>query len=158
MLISVEDPSEDFVRLRDYVDCCNCMKLHAFREEQLRQGFSREMVQESKDTFKLCKRQARRVYEILRLKATKRSVKDEYKAYRVDVKRRLNIPFQVSFHLFPIVLVSSLHLSIEVGSGVVQPMFGVLSYLLMHLEKPCEKFSPKLAQSPSSTSSSVSSM
>ena len=40
--------------------------------------------------------QARRVYEILRLKITDESNTSMYKQYRLDVKRRLNKPFQVS--------------------------------------------------------------
>jgi len=44
----------------------------------------------------LLQRQVRRVYEVLRLKATDVSNKEEYTQYRLDVKRRLNIPFQVN--------------------------------------------------------------
>jgi len=40
-------------------------------------------------------RQARRIYEILRLKATDCFNKQQFKAYRLDVKKRLNIPFAV---------------------------------------------------------------
>ena len=40
-------------------------------------------------------KQTRRVYEILRLKATNCSDAKEYANYRVDIKRRLNLPFQV---------------------------------------------------------------
>ena len=39
--------------------------------------------------------QCRRVYEILRLRVTDLSNVEEYKAYRLEVKNRLNIPFQV---------------------------------------------------------------
>lgn len=40
-------------------------------------------------------KQARRVYEILRFHATNVADAEEYRAYRLDVKRRLNIPYQV---------------------------------------------------------------
>lgn len=40
-------------------------------------------------------KQARRVYEILRLKATDRSNQEAYKTYRLMVKNRLNGPHQV---------------------------------------------------------------
>ncbi|KAK3740426.1 hypothetical protein QZH41_012019, partial [Actinostola sp. cb2023] len=60
--ITVEEPSEQFLRLRDYVDALGL--------------------------------QCRRVYEILRLKATDRSDPKEYKEYRLDVKRRLNTSYQ----------------------------------------------------------------
>ena len=39
--------------------------------------------------------QCRRVYEILRLRVTDLSNPEEYKSYRLEVKKRLNIPFQV---------------------------------------------------------------
>ena len=39
-------------------------------------------------------KQARRVYEILRLRATNISNETDYRNYRLDVKRRLNIPYK----------------------------------------------------------------
>ncbi|XP_059160835.1 histone acetyltransferase type B catalytic subunit-like [Physella acuta] len=91
--ITVEDPSENFQRVRDYVDAKNCQKLKSFQAGELLKGFSHEMVHEAQTKLKLSKLQARRVYEILRLKATDQSNKDMFRAYRLDVKRRLNIPF-----------------------------------------------------------------
>lgn len=41
-------------------------------------------------------RQIRRVYEILRLKHTNAADREQMKAYRLDIKRRLNIPLKVS--------------------------------------------------------------
>lgn len=46
--------------------------------------------------FKINKKQTRRVYEILRLKNTNTSDKAAYLSYRLDVKNRLNAPFQVT--------------------------------------------------------------
>lgn len=92
--ITVEDPSEEFVRLRDYVDAANCMKLDAFSNDKLSKGFSSEMVEEAKSTLLVNKRQARRIYEILRLRATNLADPAEYRSYRLDIKRRLNIPYQ----------------------------------------------------------------
>nr|CAG4647919.1 EOG090X06NC [Moina brachiata]SVE93024.1 EOG090X06NC [Moina brachiata] len=92
--ITVEDPSEDFVRLRDFVDSKNCQRLESFQREKLLQGFSVEMADEAQSKLKINKRQARRVYEILRFKATKLADPEEYRAFRLDVKRRLNIPYQ----------------------------------------------------------------
>jgi len=40
-------------------------------------------------------KQARRIYEILRFLSTDVANVEEYRAYRLDVKRRLNIPYQV---------------------------------------------------------------
>jgi len=39
-------------------------------------------------------KQARRIYEILRFRATNLADPAEYRTYRLDVKRRLNIPYQ----------------------------------------------------------------
>jgi len=92
--ITVEDPSEGFQRMRDCVDAGNCLKLAPFNHDALLRGFSYDMELEAREKLKLNRRQIRRVYEILRLKATDHSNSQQYKAYRLDVKRRLNIPFQ----------------------------------------------------------------
>nr|CAG4640877.1 EOG090X06NC [Eulimnadia texana] len=92
--VTVEDPSDDFVRLRDFVDTRNCSKLEPFQPEKLRQGFSPFMVQEARDKLKLNKKQVRRVYEILRFRATNTADAQEYRNYRLDIKNRLNIPYQ----------------------------------------------------------------
>merc|ERR1712126_326890 len=42
--ITVEDPSDNFVRLRDFVDTQNCLKLPAFSKEQVMLGFTDEMA------------------------------------------------------------------------------------------------------------------
>ncbi|OWF35869.1 histone acetyltransferase type B catalytic subunit-like [Mizuhopecten yessoensis] len=94
MDITVEDPSENFQRLRDFVDARNCMKLASYEVSKLKSGFSEEMAKETREKLKLNKRQSRRIYEILRLKATDTSDKEMYRAYRLDIKRRLNAPFQ----------------------------------------------------------------
>ncbi|KAK6971227.1 histone acetyltransferase type B catalytic subunit, partial [Biomphalaria glabrata] len=91
--ITVEDPSENFQRVRDFVDARNCCNLKSFQPSELNQGFSHEMTHEAQLKLKLNRLQARRMYEILRLKATDRGNKEHYRAYRLDVKRRLNIPF-----------------------------------------------------------------
>jgi len=99
--ITVEDPSDDMIRLRDYVDTINALKLldcfSCF--EKVREGFNKAMVTEAREKMKLGKKQTRRVYEIIRLYWTKKAgpLNDnntEYKNYRVDVKKRLNIPYQ----------------------------------------------------------------
>lgn len=46
--------------------------------------------------FSLLQKQARRIYEILRLKETNVHNKNDYSSYRLDIKRRLNTPFHVS--------------------------------------------------------------
>jgi len=92
--ITVEDPSEGFQRMRDCVDARNCLKLAPFNRDAVLQGFSYDMELEAREKLKLNRRQSRRVYEILRLKVTDRNNNQQYRAYRLDVKRRLNIPFQ----------------------------------------------------------------
>nr|CAG4643974.1 EOG090X06NC [Lepidurus arcticus] len=92
--ITVEDPSEQFVRLRDFVDCKACLKLSSFQNDQLRKGFRQDMVQEAQTKLKLNKKQTRRVFEILRMKATNTGDAEDYKQYRLIVKKRLNIPYQ----------------------------------------------------------------
>ena len=52
---TVEDPSYDFIRLRDYIDALECSKLPAFAPEILRSGFSGEMVQQAREQLKINK-------------------------------------------------------------------------------------------------------
>ncbi|XP_004931327.2 histone acetyltransferase type B catalytic subunit [Bombyx mori] len=92
--LTVEDPSPDFQRVRDYVDAKNCERLPAFQPAALYLGFSAEMAIQARNKFKINKKQARRIYEILRLKNTNTSDKTAYLNYRLDVKNRLNAPFQ----------------------------------------------------------------
>lgn len=92
--ITVESPSDVFQRLRNYVDALNCSTLPSFKPEHLKKGFDEEMVIEARDKLRINKKQARIVYEILRLRATNVANVEEYRAYRLDVKNRLNIPFK----------------------------------------------------------------
>jgi histone acetyltransferase 1 len=92
--ITVEDPSDNFVRLRDYVDTQNCMKLDAYSKDKVLAGYTDEMTKAAAAELKLCKKQARRVYEIIRLNYTSMNDADAYKSYRLDVKKRLNAPYQ----------------------------------------------------------------
>uniref|UniRef100_T1PJU5 Histone acetyltransferase type B catalytic subunit n=1 Tax=Musca domestica TaxID=7370 RepID=T1PJU5_MUSDO len=88
--ITVEDPSEEFQRMRNFVDCRLCMELKTFQREEIKKGFTKDMVKEARETYKLNPRQCRKVYEILRLYHTNVHDKDDYTAYRLDVKKRLN--------------------------------------------------------------------
>jgi histone acetyltransferase 1 len=80
--ITVEDPSENFVRLRDFVDTRNCMKLAAFSGDKLTGGFTEAMAEAAAQELKICKKQARRVYEIVRLHHTNLANRQQYKEYR----------------------------------------------------------------------------
>ncbi|VDL77241.1 unnamed protein product [Nippostrongylus brasiliensis] len=92
--VTAEDPADNFVYLRDYVDCVNCSKLPEFAPEKLAGGFTEEMRTAALNKFKITKRQSRRVYEILRLKNTNMKDAAQAKAYRLDVKRRLEAPMK----------------------------------------------------------------
>lgn len=91
--ITVEDPSDNFVFLRDYVDCKNCLSLESFSRGSLLKGWSEIMAAEAQDKLKMSKKQTRRVYEILKLKSIDRSNDQMYRSYRLEVKNRLNAPF-----------------------------------------------------------------
>ncbi|XP_026682368.1 histone acetyltransferase type B catalytic subunit-like [Diaphorina citri] len=80
--------------MRDYVDVSNCAKLTGWSKEQLVAGYTPAMEKQVYEELKLCKKQARRVYEILRLGATNMNNSSEYKQYRLLVKNRLNAPHQ----------------------------------------------------------------
>lgn len=44
-------------------------------------------------------KQARRLYEIMLLRKVNKADEEQYRKYRIQVKNRLNAPFQVSFNL-----------------------------------------------------------
>lgn len=89
--ITVEDPSDDFQSVRNYIDARICMKLPAFSVDLLKKGFSKEMAKEAKEVGKINAIQCRRVYEILRLLNTNRNDDEEYRQFRLDIKKRLNM-------------------------------------------------------------------
>uniref|UniRef100_A0A0N4UAD9 Histone acetyltransferase type B catalytic subunit n=1 Tax=Dracunculus medinensis TaxID=318479 RepID=A0A0N4UAD9_DRAME len=94
--VTVEDPSDKFMFMRDFIDCRNCAQLIEFSADNLKKGFSIEMKEAAQKKLKINPRQARRVYEILRLMKTDVRNEQELKDYRIDVKRRLEQPFKKS--------------------------------------------------------------
>ncbi|BES89972.1 histone acetyltransferase type b catalytic [Nesidiocoris tenuis] len=92
--ITVEDPSANFQITRDFVDCIRCRKLPGFSKEKLKNGYSDDMANESREQFKINKKQSRRVYEILRLLHTDRNDEESFRNFRLCVKKRLNGTFQ----------------------------------------------------------------
>ncbi|XP_040296559.1 histone acetyltransferase type B catalytic subunit [Bufo bufo] len=92
--VTAEDPSENFVRLRDFVLAKLCQNLPCFSPEKLLEGFSQEMVTEAQQKLKINKQHARRIYEILRLRATDMSDPEKSRAYRLEVKKRLVGPYK----------------------------------------------------------------
>ncbi|KAK6101762.1 Histone acetyl transferase HAT1 N-terminus family protein [Brugia pahangi] len=94
--ITAEVPAESFITTRDYVNCSNCSTLKEFHADNLKKGFTEEMRNAALLRFKINPKQARRVYEILRLHHI--GVRDEeaMEEYRLDVKKRLEKPFKRS--------------------------------------------------------------
>ena len=92
--ITAEDPSDNFQRVRDFLDSKNCAGLPEFSDVSLKKPFSKDMAQAAQKRFKINKRQARRVYEILRLKNTNKNDEKEFKEYRLCVKQRLYAPMK----------------------------------------------------------------
>ncbi len=52
---AAEDPSENYVKLRDFVLVKLCLTLPSFSSEKLSQGFSEEMVSEAREKLKINK-------------------------------------------------------------------------------------------------------
>jgi len=92
--ITVEDPADNFVRLRDFVDTKNCLASPIFSKERVMSGFTASLAAAAAKELKLCKKQARSVYEIVRLHYTSLSDSQQYKNYKLEVKKRLNLPYQ----------------------------------------------------------------
>ncbi|XP_048835791.1 histone acetyltransferase type B catalytic subunit isoform X1 [Brienomyrus brachyistius] len=92
--ITAEDPSESYVKLRDFVLVKLCQSLPSFASEQLSQGFGDAMATEAREKLKINKKHARRVYEILRLRVTDMSDEEKARSYRLEVKRRLFGPYK----------------------------------------------------------------
>ncbi|XP_045376877.1 histone acetyltransferase type B catalytic subunit isoform X1 [Camelus bactrianus] len=92
--LKAEDPSKSYVKLRDFVLVKLCQDLPCFSREKLMQGFSEDMAIEAQQKFKINKQHARRVYEILRLLVTDMSDAEQYRSYRLEIKRRLISPYK----------------------------------------------------------------
>ncbi|XP_020846623.1 histone acetyltransferase type B catalytic subunit [Phascolarctos cinereus] len=92
--ITAEDPSESYVKLRDFVLVKLCQDLSCFSPDKLMQGFSQDMVTEAQQKLKINKQHARRVYEILRLRVTDMGDAEQSRGYRLDIKRRLIGPYK----------------------------------------------------------------
>ncbi|XP_016150237.1 histone acetyltransferase type B catalytic subunit [Sinocyclocheilus grahami] len=92
--ITAEDPTENYVKLRDFVLVKLCLTLSSFSSEKLSQGFSEEMVSEAREKLKINKKHARRVYEILRLRNTDMSDEEKAREFRLEVKKRLYGPYR----------------------------------------------------------------
>lgn len=94
--ITAEDPDEEFIAMRDFLDCKNCMHLSSYKKENLLKGWSEDMAKEAQQKLKLCQRQARKVYEILKFNSIDHDNEEQMTAYRLEIKNRLNIPHRRS--------------------------------------------------------------
>jgi len=54
-LISAEDPSENFQRVRDFVDTKNCSTLNEFLPENIHSNFTTAMAKAAREHFKINK-------------------------------------------------------------------------------------------------------
>ena len=54
-LFSVEDPSEDYQRVRDFVDVKNCLNLDSYTAENISSGFTKALVKETQEKLKINK-------------------------------------------------------------------------------------------------------
>lgn len=89
--ITYEQPTDVVQHIRSVADAKRCMELPAFAKHKLVDGFSKNMLKEAKEKFKINPKQCRIIYEILRLGAVDRKNDTEYRKYRVEVKKRLNV-------------------------------------------------------------------
>ncbi|NWW37829.1 HAT1 acetyltransferase, partial [Panurus biarmicus] len=71
-----------------------CGELVLFESIHSIRCFSQEMVTEAQQKLKINKQHTRRVYEILRLRATNMGDAEQSRSYRLDVKRRLIGPYK----------------------------------------------------------------
>uniref|UniRef100_A0A0K8TT35 Histone acetyltransferase type B catalytic subunit n=1 Tax=Tabanus bromius TaxID=304241 RepID=A0A0K8TT35_TABBR len=92
--ITVENPSSDFQRIRCFVDAKLCMQLPCFSKEVIKNGYTKEMADVAKKNFKINTMQARRVYEVIRLYYTNVHNEKDYRDYRLEVKKRLNMQYE----------------------------------------------------------------
>lgn len=86
--IAVEDPSEDFQRMRDLTDCMNTSNIIPSLSDCL----GRKSVMEVRRKLKLSKKQTQRVLEILELRNVEEE--EDFKDYKNNIKKRLNQPLQ----------------------------------------------------------------
>jgi hypothetical protein len=85
--ITVEDPNEEFSDMRDKNDIRYLLEHEAFKG--LKSPVSAEKIDELCARFKLTNRQTQRCIEMYLLSNINKLNADEYKAYRLQVKKRL---------------------------------------------------------------------
>ena len=68
--ITMEDPSPQCQRVRDFIDASACVNLSEFSADRLEKGFDLSMYSAARESSKINRKQARRIYEILRYRST----------------------------------------------------------------------------------------
>lgn len=91
--ITFEEPIEAIQHIRSVVDARRCKELPAFAPNKLLAGFSKDMLNQACSTYLINPKQCRVVYEILRLGVTDTNNLEQYRAYRIEVKKRLNMNY-----------------------------------------------------------------
>ncbi|KAF4517559.1 hypothetical protein B566_EDAN005123 [Ephemera danica] len=91
----VESPSEEFQRVRDYVDCLTLAGLPNFSPDKLKKGLTKEMVADAKERLKMSKKQVQRVVNILRLQNCDEDNSREMEVYLSSLKEQVDKPHQM---------------------------------------------------------------
>ncbi|CAF0846597.1 unnamed protein product [Rotaria sordida] len=96
--ITAEDPSDEFIALRDLVSFELCHKYlpDVFSKESILKTnrLTKEMIYKARDICKLTKQETRRVFEICFLQSINKNDEEQMKRFRLIVKRRLFEPLQ----------------------------------------------------------------
>jgi len=96
--ITAEDPSDEFISLRDLVTFELCQKYlsEIFSKENILQTkkFDKNLAEKTRQICKLTKCQTRRVYEMSYLNGINRHDDEQMKRFRLIVKKRLFEPLQ----------------------------------------------------------------
>ncbi|KAF7720958.1 histone acetyltransferase 1 [Apophysomyces ossiformis] len=90
--ITVEDPNQEFSDMRDKCDMRYLLEHHAF-DELNAAPVSREDIRKIKKQFKLTERQTQQCVEMHLLSKLNKMDATAYKEYRLQVKRRLYVPY-----------------------------------------------------------------
>jgi len=91
--MTAEDPSENFQRVRDFIDAVNCLKLPEFQSQFMHTRNNRDKYRAALEHYKINRRQARRICEILRLYNTDENSEKELSKYYTLIRTRIASPF-----------------------------------------------------------------
>uniref|UniRef100_U5EWV2 Histone acetyltransferase type B catalytic subunit n=1 Tax=Corethrella appendiculata TaxID=1370023 RepID=U5EWV2_9DIPT len=91
--ITYEEPTDILQHIRSVIDTKRCRTLPSFAPDNLLKGFSKDMLKEAKAKFKITPKQVRVCYEILRFSITNLNNAKDYRDYRIEVKKRLNLNY-----------------------------------------------------------------